>query len=86
MASNGAGGVASHRSLYHHSLSPQLILLACAGTRSLAFPRAAFHWHNFGLGAMFLCLPPHPSLSAFLTCFSADTGALVLLLFETSCN
>lgn len=34
-------------------------------------------------GSISLLFPP---LSAFLTCFSADTGTLVLLLFEIPCN
>lgn len=63
-----------------------VLLLACAGICSLSFPRAMFHWLSFGLRKMFLCLPPCSSPPVFLTCFSADTGTLVLLLFETPCN
>lgn len=73
---------ASLRSLYLCSFrSP-----AGARTCSLALSRVVFHCHGFGLGGMFLCLPPRPSPRVFRTCFSADAGTLVLVLLEAPCN
>lgn len=71
---NGSGGASLPRSL---SL-PGFIPGACAGTRSPALPRAVSPWHCLGLGDVALSQPPLPCL--FLTCFSADTGTLALLL------